>query len=349
MSDFRVTVVDSVMGSGKTTAAINYINDLPDDQHFIFVTPYLTEVTRILESSVKKIYEPYKIEGRKLLGFKNLLLEKKNVVTTHALFGMMDDEHLFLLKEGNYICFIDEALNCISHYIPEDSKKPLNSFDAKYLAETLCVKGSNHILKWNAPSYFNGRFDEEKRLVDASRLIYSNDGSILQIFPFSFLKAFKKVFVLTYLFEGSMMASCFKYFGIDYEYSYITGDSLETLTFTKDKSLMRDLGIDYRKLIHILENPKLNEIGDDRYSLTVNWYENRATDKEIEQLGKNMRNVFTNVFDAKQSQCLWTTFSAYEGDVSRGRYGKCFAPINARASNEWADRNIDCIPFFFSG
>lgn len=343
MSDYNITVIDSVMGSGKTTAAINYINNLPDDQRFIFVTPYLKEVTRIMESSTKKIYEPYHEEHRKLLGFRTLLTEQKNIVTTHSLFNMMEDEDISLLEEGNYICFIDEVLNCISPYEPwkdkEKSEKKFNEFDVKYIAETLCTRGSDNILRWNTPSYFNGAFDDERKLIESSRLAYSFDGSLLQVFPFSFLKAFKKVFVLTYLFEGSMMASCFKYFGIQYTYSYITGDSLENLTFTEDENLKREYLVDYRELIHILESPKLNEIGQDRYSLTVNWFANRATKEEIEQLGKNMRNAFLSMPNSKSSKCLWTTFAAYEEDVSRGRYAKCFAPVNAKASNEWADRN----------
>ena len=45
-----ITVVDSIMGSGKTSAIINYINDHRDD-HFIVVTPFLSEVNRFKEKT----------------------------------------------------------------------------------------------------------------------------------------------------------------------------------------------------------------------------------------------------------------------------------------------------------
>lgn len=44
-----VTVVDSIMGSGKTSWAIQYINESPMATKFIFITPYLTEIERIIE------------------------------------------------------------------------------------------------------------------------------------------------------------------------------------------------------------------------------------------------------------------------------------------------------------
>ena len=43
----QIQIVDQVMGAGKTSAIINMINDSDDDTRFIYITPYLTEVTRI--------------------------------------------------------------------------------------------------------------------------------------------------------------------------------------------------------------------------------------------------------------------------------------------------------------
>ena len=39
----KVTVVDSICGSGKTSWAINYMND-NTDKKFIYITPYLDEI-----------------------------------------------------------------------------------------------------------------------------------------------------------------------------------------------------------------------------------------------------------------------------------------------------------------
>ena len=37
----KVKVVDEMMGMGKSSAAINYINSLDDDVKVMYVTPYL--------------------------------------------------------------------------------------------------------------------------------------------------------------------------------------------------------------------------------------------------------------------------------------------------------------------
>ena len=42
----KVTVIDSVMGSGKTSLAIQMINDNPDS-NFIYITPYVDETYRV--------------------------------------------------------------------------------------------------------------------------------------------------------------------------------------------------------------------------------------------------------------------------------------------------------------
>ena len=39
-----IRICDAIMGSGKTEAAIKWMNDSPDETKFVFVTPYLSEV-----------------------------------------------------------------------------------------------------------------------------------------------------------------------------------------------------------------------------------------------------------------------------------------------------------------
>ncbi len=64
MEKFRVKVVDAICGAGKTTAAINYINHPSNSgERFMYVTPYLTEVQRIKESTLSKIIMNIKMLG----------------------------------------------------------------------------------------------------------------------------------------------------------------------------------------------------------------------------------------------------------------------------------------------
>ena len=43
----KVKIVDSICGSGKTSAIINMINEDKSDMKYIYITPFLTEVKRI--------------------------------------------------------------------------------------------------------------------------------------------------------------------------------------------------------------------------------------------------------------------------------------------------------------
>ena len=43
-----IKICDAIMGAGKTSAAINYMNDSPGK--FIFITPYLKECDRIIDN-----------------------------------------------------------------------------------------------------------------------------------------------------------------------------------------------------------------------------------------------------------------------------------------------------------
>lgn len=44
-----ITVVDARMGRGKSSAAIQYMNEHKTEKRFMYITPYLTEVERICE------------------------------------------------------------------------------------------------------------------------------------------------------------------------------------------------------------------------------------------------------------------------------------------------------------
>ena len=47
-----VKICDAIMGSGKSSAAIKYMNDHPDEK-FIYITPYLGEAERIKKGCPK--------------------------------------------------------------------------------------------------------------------------------------------------------------------------------------------------------------------------------------------------------------------------------------------------------
>jgi hypothetical protein len=98
----KIHVVDSIMGSGKTSWAINRMIE-DSDTNYIYITPYLAEVDRVKKSVTnRKFYEPTtrNEKGSKLQGFKNLITYDRDIASTHALFSAVDDEVYGLLKHS---------------------------------------------------------------------------------------------------------------------------------------------------------------------------------------------------------------------------------------------------------
>ena len=61
----KITIIDSIMGSGKTTWSIDKMNN-DIENNYIYITPYLTEIQRIKQQVTnKKFYEPINLGNGK--------------------------------------------------------------------------------------------------------------------------------------------------------------------------------------------------------------------------------------------------------------------------------------------
>ena len=88
MGETKVTVIDSICGSGKTSWAIEEMNE-NIEQKYIYITPFLDEVKRVKEGCIDRYFcEPNEKlgKGSKYNHFVELLKQGKNIASTHALF-----------------------------------------------------------------------------------------------------------------------------------------------------------------------------------------------------------------------------------------------------------------------
>jgi hypothetical protein len=90
--------------------------------------------------------------------------------------------------------------------------------------------------------------------------------------------------------------------------------------------------------VHIVDHPKLNVIGKDRFALSKGWYANNTKTAIMGQLKNNIVNLFRNVFGSTSGDVIWTTFKDFKSELSGKGYTKGFLPINARATNLYKDR-----------
>lgn len=95
--DCDVRIVDELMGRGKTSSAIRFINESDEDEKFLFITPYLKEVERIKTNCpTKRFKEPCFLKGRKLEGIIQKIKRVKKhleqlIMKTHPLYSHKDD------------------------------------------------------------------------------------------------------------------------------------------------------------------------------------------------------------------------------------------------------------------
>lgn len=346
MNEITVNVVDSIMGSGKTSAAINYIKESPDDLKIIYVTPYITEVERIKQACAnKKFIEPIKYTNQtpKIVHLKELLNKGKNIVTTHALFHHFDDEIIDLCYSQNYVLFMDEVTDVIEQYQIE--KVDLDILLDKFVD----VNRNTGLLEWrDGADDYKGRFREEKRLCEMGCLAMYGGSVMLWMFPVKIFNAFRESYILTYMFNAQMQKYYYDYYGIIYKYLYTVGDNKDNYCFTEEEHTYK-AKYNYKNLINIIDDKKLNMIGDSPNALSKTWYERNKDNILLKQLKNNTFNFYNNKLIAfneetqnyeksKSNNNMWTTFKDYKKLVSGNGYAKGFIPSNMRATNEYADR-----------
>lgn len=332
--DIIVNVVDCIMGKGKTSSAINYINSLGDDVKIMYITPYLDEVKRIKESCYnKKFYEPQEY-GTKKNGLKHDLEKGRNIVTTHALFQFFDDEIIDLCYSQNYILFLDEVADVVDKF-------SIDPIDVRTLTEKYTtVEEETGKLIWNDEwdDYSSiGVFYKAKKLCEAECLYVYNNTIMIWMFPVKVFKAFRESYILTYLFEAQMQKYYYDFYNIKYNYIYVDGDSKDNYHFVKNK-IDYATEYDYKSLIHIIDDIKMNRIGDKYYDLSASWFKRNRGNSLNKLLKKNTYNFFKHYRKSKSSDNIWTVFSAFKDDVKGDGYTKGFVPCNMRATNEYKDR-----------
>ena len=316
------------MGTGKTSAAINFINESDDDVKFLYITPYLTEVKRIIDNCPNRKFRQPESYGSKLNGIKYLFEKGNNIVSTHALFSLFDEEIIDLAYTNKYTLIMDEVADVIEPLA-------ISKFDLDIILKNYAHVEDGHILKWDVENY-TGEFYKYKKQCDLGCVGIYNNTAILWLFPISTFRAFRNIYILTYMFDAQTQKYYYDYYNIEYVFWYITGNSLDTYRFTQDK--VEYAMPNYSKLIHICDNDKLNHIGDRETALSKSWYERNKNNILMKTLKNATGNFFKNYTKTKSNENLWTCFKDYKNLVSGKGYAKGFLSSNIRATNEYRDR-----------
>lgn len=343
-NNVNINVVDAMMGMGKTSAAINFMEENCESKRFIFITPYLDEGERIKASCQKCEFAAPPLFGNKQRGLKYLLRQKVNIVATHALFGLMDMETMELLSDGGYTLIMDEVFDAVSEY--DVSNDDVNLL----VASGLVAIDKMGLLTWTGEGDYAGAFDKLRKDMRSRSLVSvrappeENDNGawrtelLLSVMPTTSFSCFNGIYVLTYLFEGSLLKSYFDLCGFSYDYVGVTRNGgryefCDTLSPTVVPGLSQKIDL------WLPSRGSQAQVGNRRGSLSASWFKNHSRQSEqIVSLKKNIRNFYSNVTKARADKILWTTFKFAEKKLAGPGYARSFLSHNIRATNNYKDR-----------
>lgn len=352
-----ITVIDSIMGAGKTTYAITHMNGLqeqnvsdafnglPGDRKFLYVTPLLSEVERVQSACGNlRFRDPVPVHGRKFYHLEQLIEAGENVATTHRLFSLLSQSVYRKLREQNYTLVIDEVLTCCDHFTDMSKSDKDMLFDGAYVY----IEEITSRLRWNHDKHpnYRGKFDQVRNLCDNGNLVaYVPKGSdkknamvILWQFPSEFLQCFSRVLVLTYLFHGSPMKSYLEAEGLTFDMQSI-GPAGELVPWAEHSE--RETKERLRSLVTIYDG-RLNALGKSNgrdNPLSSSWFK-RAKQLDYAKLRQATISFFKHTAGTPSTRNAWTTFKERKPKLKGIRYGReeNWIPLNAKATNEYIDK-----------
>lgn len=312
--DDKVLVIDSIMGTGKTFTITEYMKK--SNKCFVYITPLLKEVEKMQQKTHKTFEAPKRDANNKYTNFLKLLSEGKNIATTHSLFKKWDNNVVALLKEKEYELILDETTEPIE--IIKTSKTDMLAYINNKI---FSIDKDGSVIWSDSEDNYDGRYPELKKMAESKSLkIYGdiknteNLKLMVWTYPKEIFECFTKIFVLTYLFDGSLLKNYFDLYNITYKKLSIKNRMIVDYAEDKENKLR------IKSLITVFEG-KLNNVGDTIGSkhapLCTNWFKN--TEKLLIKLLKsNLYNYFKYKVDTtfedlsiKEKNVMWTTLKDY--------------------------------------
>lgn len=366
--DDRIIVIDSPPGFGKTQYAIQSINESQEDEKIIFITPFLKEVDRIIKSCPDKHFvqpNASEFDGSKAKHLLSLILQGRNIVSTHALFMNINDDLIDALRLNGYTLYLDEVFEAIGIYnMAEDDwdqSVVITKNDMHSLVNKEYVRiGDDYSVEWVDEENMLSKYEDMCNLADRKSLFFVNDGFLLWSFPVEVFRegVFDKIFIMTYRFDSQIQALYYKYFDVQYiKYSVFKNDQdqyeIEPYNDTKEKEWKKDV----KEKVEIIEDAKLNRIGDVYYdaqnrpyksALSVTWFrenKKRGNNEAFKRLGDNIVNFYRHHTNNKNLLKMWTCFKEYLPYIkNKNLPSSRWIAVNARATNDYKDKTLLCYP-----
>ena len=333
-----VTIIDSPCGRGKTTYAINYINERPTD-NFVYITPFLKEVERVIDKTKfngidKRFVQPANLGNGKMDSLMDLVHNNKDIASTHSLFSNCSQSVADNIRIGHYTLILDEVMSVV------EVLSEINSSDIQTMLDAglIVINPKTRQMIWVKDDYNGHKFADIKKRCENNNIYVVNNVAIIWTFPVEIFEAFDDVIICTYMFDCQIQKYYYDMYNVAYTKKSIVNGELVDYIEQKD-SLDK---------LHILDNHKINHVGDGKYDLSKSWYEKHKSNLKV--LQNNIYNYVGHLAPilanakVKSKDVIWTTFKDYKTKLKGKGYANSFIPCNSRATNEYMNSFVVVYP-----
>jgi len=333
-----IKVIDSIMGSGKSTWAMTHMKNNIKTEKFIYITPFLEEVDRIKRFIME--FKSPEDQGfmTKSGHLMELIKEGNNIAMSHELLKSLSKKQLN--KLSNYTLILDETLDLISVY-KEAGIKDIELlieaetiiFDSKIQKYFITEKGKEFLK--NGDDGKKTKLYKELQLIAEEKLYLYGGKTLICELPKEIILSFKDVYIMTYLFEGSVAYAFIEAHKISYEkYQIIKTPFCFYTMIPYCEKLMKRRAQEYMRLI-CLHMGKYNiDINNKVGSLSYR-AQNRMKVTEKKELEKIIRNYFLSI-GCSEKDVLWSTFKQQDKNkVEVKGFKKRHLVYNSRATNNY--------------
>lgn len=262
----KIEIVDSIMGSHKSTEIIKWMSQRPQNR-YIYVSPLLSEVDEggRLHQEVCNIsfHSPSGEDSTKGVHLLELLKGGANVSCTHNLYKLMTEDHFEAIKQHDYTLIIDEEVGLI------ESFNEYTTADLKWLLAEghIYISENDGQVMWcneRVETSDVGHRYYRLRQMCKSGCLYTTKRSDTMLnvqLPTSLVDSSIRTIILTYMFKGTILESFLKLKGFEVvEFSGIVDGEIQ---------LSKVDGNMIRELLVITPPPKKFDL---RGKLTYTWY-----------------------------------------------------------------------------
>lgn len=348
-----IKVCDAIMGSGKSSAAITYINEHPE-KRFLYITPYTTETERVEECCrdakfVLPVVHANDDAVSKTDHTYQLLKEGRNVASTHMCLMRYTDEMLQILRDNKYTVIIDEAISVLTKINMKGNYDLLDGVSSEdveiMLSAGLIYQSGDNEYRRTDKEVNNCKYKRILKTMSNKPLanIGNDDSGWNWIFSADIFRYAEDVIVLTYLFKGSEMEQFLMINGLDYSNIWISHPSDNLYRFSEKPDYVPEYVYDLKNKVHIYNRRIMNSIGDKKFSLSINWFAKRDKDhKDILALKKYEANFFNNFAKDSSSETRMCATAGNNWKLIKcngcGKKELNGVAFNMRSKNKWSDR-----------